>query len=1092
MDTRGVESEPAAAHINVKNEPPFTGCEFVPKNGQLLIHHHALYGPLLRDFLGLGLPRIGVRVMRDGQPLEEAMQVEVESTREAFPGTSGLPESSEGSAETAVAGVADFDINPRVSSPTDQTTFSAKVMIDGAEHSCMGTMTTGFGTLLAPLLGALDSVTGGSARLPARRAPGKPLRDPPEQPQIVGLPLMFEQNHTRADGSTDFTVRRRGSKILLTPLGVTLSTARGRPADAVTMEIIGGDPEAAGRALEWLPGRSHYLIGNNPANWLTGVRQAAKVGFDAVYPDIDIVYYGNQRRLEYDFVVAPGGDPSQIRLRFPGLPPAGVAENGEVLLRGADASVRLTKPRIYQETGAERVEIAGAYRIDDAGNIRFDIGGYDVERTLVIDPILEFSSYVGGVEDDTISDVALDADGNIYVVGSTVSPGLATDDALEPVKQVGGIVQTDGFVAKFDPTGSTLLYLTYIGGSGDDAGFGIAVDSGGNVIVGGNTGSPDFPTVRALQDQFGNVGDFIGFDSFLLKLNSDGSALVYSTYLGGSGTELSGAVTVDGDDHAYITASSSSPDLPVVNAMQPVRAGTGAFTLDALVAKFDPEGEAVYVTYFGGDEDDFGSAIAADAEGNAWGVGTTVSSDLPAVNAFQNVNRGGWDAFVIKLDPTGQTLLFSSYLGGPSDDNALDAAVDGDGNLYVTGSTGSAEFPIVNAAQATPGSQDELGTDAFVAKFTPDGSTLLYSTFFGGSGIELSHSVAVGTDGSAYIAGETDSDDLPTEGAFQTVRGGGNDAFVMKLDPAGATIESATYLGGGGHDGAPGVAVDAAGNAYVAGVAFSADFPVTAGVFQTNSASAVDSFVAKLAPGLAPPTITTVSAASFDVAAGMAPEAIASGFGDGLASGTEIALEVPLPTSLLGTVVKITDSEGVEQLAPLFFVSPGQINYLVPAGTATGPAQVVVEIDGLEVSRGPLPINQVAPSLFAANANGAGVAAALALRVAGDGTQTTQFIFDVNAPEGSRGAIPIDLGPEGDRVLLLLFGTGMRGLTMEATATVDGEPVTVNGPVPQPEFVGLDQVNLGPLQRSLAGRGEVDIVLTVDGTAANSLTVSFQ
>ena len=694
--------------------------------------------------------------------------------------------------------------------------------------------------------------------------------------------------------------------------------------------------------------------------------------------------------------------------------------------------------------------------------------------------------YVGGLEDDTISDIALDADGNIYVTGTTISPRLATDTALQPGKQAGGIGQTDGFVAKFDPTGSTLLYLTYIGGSGDDAGFGIAVDSGGNVLVSGSTGSADFPTVRALQDEYGNVGDLIGFDAFILKLNNDGSALVYSTYLGGSGLELGGAVAVDASDHAYIAASTSSPDLPVVNALQPVLAGPRPFTLDALVAKFAPDGEAVYVTYFGASEDDLAFGIAGDEDGNAWVVGTTASTDLPAVNAFQNVNRGGMDAFVIKLDPAGQALLFSSYLGGPGDDNALDAAVDGDGNLYVTGSTGSPEFPIVNGAQSTSGSEDELGTDAYVAKFTPDGSTLLYSTFFGGSGIELSHSIAVGADGSVYIAGETDSEDLPVEGAFQTVSGGGNDAYVMKLDPAGAAIEYATYLGGSGHDGAPGVAVDAAGNAYVAGVSFSADFPVTPGAFQTSPASEVDSFVARLTPGQPPPSITTVSAASFSGALGMAAESIASGFGEGLAAATAVAQTVPLPTSLAGATVKVTDSARTERLAPLFFVSAGQINYLMPEGTETGLALVNVERDGEVVASGTVQINPVAPALFSADSSGKGVAAASFLRVASDGTRTQDFIFDLN----TRASVPVDLGAVDDQVFLILFGTGMRDFTQEAAATVGGEEAGVFGPVAQPEFVGLDQVNIGPLSRSLIGRGEVNILLTVDGQPANTVTVN--
>ncbi|MCP5112857.1 MAG: hypothetical protein GY953_18675, partial [bacterium] len=271
----------------------------------------------------------------------------------------------------------------------------------------------------------------------------------------------------------------------------------------------------------------------------------------------------------------------------------------------------------------------------------------------------------------------------------------------------------------------------------------------------------------------------------------------------------------------------------------------------------------------------------------------------------------------MKYDPTGQALLYSSYLGGSSADTALDVTVDGEGNVYLTGSTGSKEFLTVNAAQSELANADGLGQDAFVTKLTPDGATVLYSTLFGGSGIDLGQSIAVGADGSAYIAGETDSADLPVEGAFQPSNGGGNDAFVMKLDPTGATVDYATYIGGSEADGASGVAVDAAGNAYVAGVAFSPDFPVTIGAFQTSSASESESFIAKLAPGEPPAVMTSVSAASFSRLSGLAPDSLATGFGVGLATGTAVATETPLPTELAGTSVEITDSAGVQHLAQL-------------------------------------------------------------------------------------------------------------------------------------------------------------------------------
>ena len=377
-----------------------------------------------------------------------------------------------------------------------------------------------------------------------------------------------------------------------------------------------------------------------------------------------------------------------------------------------------------------------------------------------------------------------------------------------------------------------------------------------------------------------------------------------------------------------------------------------------------------------------------------------------------------------------------------------------------------------------------------MAQLSPDSTD---STYLGGSDAETGFGIAVDSDGNAYVSGETASTDFPTMNALQGAISGLTDGFVAKLDPTGSSFDFCTYLGGSEDDFVGSIAVDPTGNAYVTGGSGSVNAPVTFGSFQTISrGGGADALVAKIEPGTPPPVLTTVSAASFSGEFGAAPESIASGFGEGLATGIVVATELPLPTSLAGTVVRITDSEGSEYLAQLFFVAPGQINYLIPEDAAPGLALVIVETNGQEVARGTLRINDVAPSLFAANANGQGVAAAVALRVAADGTQTSQLVFDGTAPEGSRAALPIDLGPDGDQIFLLLFGTGMRGFTTEATATVGSEAVGVFGPVAQPQFVGLDQANLGPLPRSLAGRGEVDILLTVDGKVANTVTVNIQ
>ena len=355
--------------------------------------------------------------------------------------------------------------------------------------------------------------------------------------------------------------------------------------------------------------------------------------------------------------------------------------------------------------------------------------------------------------------------------------------------------------------------------------------------------------------------------------------------------------------------------------------------------------------------------------------------------------------------------------------------------------------------------------------------------------MDLGHDIAVDLDGNAYVAGETDSIDFPSIGAFQPANRGLSDGFVIKLDAEGSALDYATYLGGSDQDSVVSLALDEAGDVHVTGLSFSTNSPATVGAFQTSSSGLADALVAKITPGSPPPVVTSVSAASFDGAFGLASESIASGFGEGLAGETAVATSLPLPTVLAGTSVRVTDSTGGFRLAPLFFVSAGQINYLMPEGTAAGLAKVSVERSGQEVASGTVQINSVAPALFSADASGQGPAAASFLRVDSEGSRTpAELTFD----RDTRVSIPIDLGAEGDQVFLLLFGTGFRGFTSEVRAGVGGESVPVLGALPQGQFVGLDQVNLGPLPRSLSGRGEVDVTLTVDGLPANVVTVNIQ
>jgi len=1091
MDTEGTESNAATVSVIVKDEPPFTGCEFTRPNQQIHFHHPSLYLPEVQQIFSNPPLSVGVQVLQDGVPIGADAMVSLSASTAVFPGDSGLPELAQATDLASAGGLVDFAINPPKPGPSDTISLDAVVNIDGTEYPCLGTLSVGLGSRLEPYVSALDNIASSQAAVaeaerdlmarPATSPSNKIQGEETERLKFRRLPMFFEPSGRAGEA---FVARINGRRVQVASSGASLPRKDG--GAPVQLRLIDAAEKVEGRSLDPLRGRSHYLLGSDPVDWKTNIPQVAKVRFDGVYDGVDIVYYGVGRRLEYDFIVEPHTDPDTIRMQLSADATLTVDDSGHLVAPSAGSWVRMEKPFAYQEVNGKRIEIAAAYEIEKDNHIRFNLGEYDESRELVIDPVLDFSSFLGGSADDAISDIALDADGNIYVAGSTSSPGLATAGAFQGAREVGGLGEADAFVAKLDPTGSTLLYLTYFGGAGDESAFGVAIDGESNVLLTGTTSSLDFPVAQAYQTRLAHP-DALGFDSFVLKLSADGSNLVYSTYLGGTGVELEGAIAVDSSGNAYVASSTTSVDLPITNALQEARGGAAAFSADAVIAKFDPMGQAVFVTYLGGAREDWGFGIDVDSEGAAWVTGMSSSIDFPAVDAFQNANRGGFDAFIAKINAAGDELLYSSYLGGSSDDSGQDIAVDGGGSPYVVGSTGSGDFPATGGVQAEPLNAEGMGQDAFVAKFSPDGATLNYATYLGGSGDDLGQGIAVASDGSAYVSGDTTSLDLPATEAFQGANRGGYDGFSVKLNAAGSAFDYATYIGGSGHDGASGIAVDDAGNAFVAGVAFSPDFPVTIGSFQESAGSRIESFVAKLSPGAPQPAITSVSAASFSRAFGISPESIASGFGAGFATAVEVALSTPLPTTLAGTSVKVIDSTQTERLAQLFFVSPGQINYLFPAGVALGLATVVVEVDGQVVATETVRVNAVAPSLFTANAAGTGVAAAFFLRIAADGTRTQDLLFDAGlAP------VALDLGPEGDQVFLLLFGTGVRGFTGQVTATINGVNVAVLGAVAHPDFVGLDQVNIGPIPRSLIGAGEVQLVITVDGVSAPPVTVLLQ
>ena len=703
------------------------------------------------------------------------------------------------------------------------------------------------------------------------------------------MSLIFEQNQGQSDPRVKFLARGLSYGLFLTANEAVLDmkrSAAGHSSDngdlAVRMALAHANPAPIVEGSERLPGISNYLVGKDAVQWHRHLPQYARVRYRSVYPGIDLVYYGNQGRLEYDFEVAPGADPRLIELDFQTAP--SITSEGSLRLHSESGDVEFQAPRIYQQIDGRERPVQGRFVLRAAHEVGFELADYDRSRQLVIDPVLTYSTYLGGALDESCSvitgavksgcpAIAVDSASNAYIAGSTTSADFPIPTGTTPFQAALNGTKADVFVAKFNPAGTALLFATYLGGTDIDNSAGVAVDAGFNVFVTGTTVSGDFPTGGTIA-AYQATAKVAGTHAFLSQLDPTGATLLYSTYLSGSKTDTATGLALDVKGKAYLVGTTNSTDFPTTSgSFQPTSKAANQF----FISKIDPTigGTAglVYSTYLGGSMPStgvtLGGGIAVDTSTtpSVYVTGGTDFTDMPVLNAAQSSNSGGQDAFVAKFTPenaSGAQEVYLTYVGGTGNDVGYGVTVDSGGNGYVAGSTTSTDFIIPTGT--TPFQSTNLGgTDAFVEKISNPASggtnpnvTFTYFSYLGGSGTDIAYAIAVDTLQNIRITGSTDSTDLTTRNPTQASSGGGTDAFFALIDTATTTGNFSTYLGGTGSDIGTGIAVDSQGASYLAGQTTSSDFPV-ASPFQTNLDGGSDAFVSKFGPTISLAITATAS-----------------------------------------------------------------------------------------------------------------------------------------------------------------------------------------------------------------------------------------
>jgi uncharacterized protein (TIGR03437 family) len=871
-----------------------------------------------------------------------------------------------------------------------------------------------------------------AAAVPANRSETK----------LTSVPLSFEPNQGQLASAVQFLSRGSGYAVFLTPGEVVLNLERQQSApsgakgptpqaasvDTLSMSLIGASPQAGAVGLAPQPGVVSYFIGNDPKNWRSGIPTYGKVSYPQVYPGVDLVFYGNQRQLEYDFAVAPGADPGRIAWRVEGAR-ARVDRKGNLILRAPNGSATFEKPVLYQLNGDKKTRVEGWFAV--AGNqVRFRLGSYDRSRELIIDPTLSYATYLAGTSSDYIGNstgpgisqagssqgLAVDASGSVYVTGNTYSTDFPTKNGYQNTRAAKAGGWPSAYVTKLSPDGSSLVYSTYLGGNGSDYAYAIAVDSSGEAYVAGMTNSVNFPITSGAYETvcsptptnsappYAASCNSSNTSAFVTKLNAAGTNLVYSTFLGGYGWAYATGIAVDSNGRAYVTGNEEEY-CSISYTFQSCFPTTGGAPIGgnatgggspqyAFVAAFDPTGaNLLYSTLFGdfngfscsnGCGGTYGTGVTVDSSGYFYLIGETTAGKLPTTTgAYQTTGAPlgstgtyvqSWRGYIAKFKPVtsagGASLDWATYLGGHTGntgDFLSGITVDSASYVYVVGYTNSTDFPVTSGTYGTVCGLGGTCAAAHVTKLNPSGSSIVWSTYVGGSrqdgGDDLYFTGPIQLDGKGniYIMGQAGPAFPLVNPVEPAVNGGSLEVVVAELDPTGSNLLFSTRIGSGGLETSEpsGLAVDSAGDIYLAGNTIGPGLITTPGAFQPTASSSgccYHGFVAKISPGGPAFTAARVQNAATNQTGGIAPNEYISLYGSGLGPATGVSSGIT--TLLAGASVSIGGTP-----AFLNYAADGQINVIVPFGIAGTQTTIQVEYNGVTGSV-TVPVVSASPGIF--------------------------------------------------------------------------------------------------------------------------------